>query len=137
MRNLAKLKSALIGGLLGVGGFALAQIATSFQLSQDPRGNFGTNGAHLIVSNVPPVATNCGTAPTVAGNDSMGTFTTGSAATTCTLTFKTAWVTAPTCVISNNGGNATQPTFTVSTTAITITVDIASTAYSYICQSTG
>lgn len=79
-----------------------------------------------------PVLTTCGTAPAITGSDYAGKITTGSAATTCTLTFATTYGTAPACLVATEGG-ATQPTYTTSATAITVSVDIASTVYNYIC----
>lgn len=81
-----------------------------------------------------PVLSGCGTTPTiVAGStDFAGKLTTGSAATTCTITFSSTWGTAPSCILTPEGG-ATHPTYTTSATAITVTVDIASTVYNYVC----
>lgn len=125
--------------------FALAQnITKSVQLSQDPSGPFGVDAANnvyfqkkiLSVSTAAPVLTSCGTAPSIVGNDAVGKLTTGSAATTCTVTFTTAYNVAPACIFAPQGA-ATFPTYTTSTTAATFTVDIASTVYNYICLSQG
>jgi hypothetical protein len=124
-------------------GGALSQnITRSMQVSQDPTGKFGvdTNNGfylaqHLLTQQTPaPTLSGCGTSPSILGSDVAGKLTTGSAATTCTVTFATAYVTAPACVVQTQGG-ATQPTFTTTTTTIAITVDIASTVYNYICVS--
>lgn len=126
-------------------GLAFAQnITKSVQLSQDPSGPFGVDSANnvyfqkkiLSVSTIAPVPSSCGTSPSVIGNDAVGKLTTGSGATTCTLTFVTAYNVAPACIFQTQGA-ATQPTFTTSTTAATFTVDIASTVYNYICMSQG
>lgn len=139
----ALLPSALILACF-LGGALSQNINRSIQLSQDPTGIFNADtnnnvyfSRHILNrdSNA-PVLSGCGTSPSIAGNDSVGKLTTGSAATTCTVTFSLAYAVAPACVISAQG-TATQPTFTTSTTAITITVDIASTVYNYICMSTG
>jgi hypothetical protein len=93
-------------------------------------GNVSANGSAI------PVLTSCGTGPAiVAGStDFAGNYTTGSAATTCTITFATAFGVAPTCLITNGTGAATLiPTYSTSATAITVSVDIASTAYQYLC----
>lgn len=90
------------------------------------------------VANVPALSS-CGTAPSLqaGSNDVAGKFTTGSAATTCTLTFGTArTVNIPSCRLTPEG-SATQPTYTVSLTAIVASVDIASTVYNYDCWSLG
>lgn len=127
-------------------GVALSQnITKSVQLSQDPLGTIGydtTDNVYLprkllFPSTVrTPVLTGCGTSPSIVGNDVVGKFTTGSAATTCTLTFSQAFIVAPACFLQTQG-SATQPTYTTSTTAITVTVDIASTVYNYFCASQG
>lgn len=101
---------------------------------------FGTNftaiGPHIQTFGTAPVLSTCGTSPVAdtGNNDAAGTFTTGSAATTCTLTFAVAYGNAPSCIVQGKG-TATQPTYTVTTTAITMSVSIASTPYSYICIS--
>ena len=126
-------------------GLAFAQIINKgVQLSQDPSGPIGFDSLlntyfsnKVLVTRLnPPVLTTCGTAPSVLGNDTVGKLTTGSAATTCTMTFVNAYTVAPACVVSAQG-TATQPTFTTSTTALTMSVDIASTVYNYICMSQG
>lgn len=132
--------------LVGLLTASLAQnITKSVQLSQDGTGTIGydTNNNVYFPNKIlakstanTPVLTSCGTAPSIVGNDTVGKLTTGSAATTCTMTFSLAYNVAPACVVSAQGG-ATQPTFTTSTTALTMTVDIASTVYNYICMSQG
>jgi len=85
----------------------------------------------------PPVLTTCGTSPAVGqgANNKAGRLVTGSGATTCTITFGVAHTTAPACVVSAEV--PTQPTYTVSATAITFSVSIASTAYNYVCLGVG
>lgn len=99
-------------------------------LSQVNKGNVVANGSAI------PVLTSCGTSPsiTAGSTDFAGNYTTGSAATTCTITFANAFTNAPDCLILNSAGAATLiPTYTVSASAITVSVDIASTLYRYIC----
>lgn len=80
-----------------------------------------------------PTVASCGTSPVQpVGTDTAGKFTTGSAATTCTLTFSSTWTTVPNCIVAPEG-NLNYPTYTTSATAITMTVDVASTVYNYIC----
>lgn len=133
--------------LLLAGGLALAQnITKAVQLSQDPTGLIGydTNNATYFPGHINstargsavPVLSTCGTAPSFTGTDSALRLTTGSAATTCTVTFGVAFVVAPACVITPQGA-AVQPTYTVSTTAISMTVDVASTVYNIICMGPG
>jgi len=126
-------------------GGALAQnIIKGVQLSQDATGPIGVDAVNSVyfpthvntVGRVPPVLSACGTTPTFTGSDNALRLTTGSAATTCTVTFGTAFNTAPACVITPQGA-AIQPTYTVSATAISMTVDIASTVYNIVCMSPG
>lgn len=135
----------LILGLAG--GLAFAQnITKGIQLSQDGTGPIGydTNGASYFPGHINsttrvgarPVLTSCGTAPSFTGTDTALRLTTGSAATTCTVTFGVAHVVAPACVITPEGA-AVQPTYTVSNTAIAMTVDVASTIYNIICIGPG
>lgn len=125
--------------------FAVAQnITKGVQLTQDPTGAIGMDASNnvyfpnkiLSTRTTLPALTTCGTTPSIIGNDTVGKLTTGSAATTCTVTFTAAYNVAPACVVSAQG-TATQPTFTTSTTALTMSVDIASTVYNYICMSQG
>jgi hypothetical protein len=90
-------------------------------------------GHELVLAGGTPVLSSCGSgSPTVTGTDAAGFFTTGGTVTTCTLTFATTYTNRPSCVVSAEG-TATEPTFTVSATAITFTVDVASTTYDYRC----
>lgn len=128
-----------------LGAAAIGQTITKgVQLSQDPSGPIGMDAANnvyfpnkiLSTRTTTPVLSSCGTSPSILGNDTVGKLTTGSAATTCTITFSVAYNVAPACILQTQGA-ATQPTYTTSTTAITVTVDIASTVYNYICLSQG
>jgi hypothetical protein len=104
--------------------------------------SLGTQAAPTFTGNVTangggiPVLSTCGTSPSiVAGSTSFaGNITTGSAATTCTLTFAKAFGVAPTCLVLNaTAATVLIPTYSTSTTALTLSVDIASTAYQYMC----
>lgn len=87
---------------------------------------------HLRGTGTAPTLSTCGTSPAIAGSDVAGVVTTGSAATTCTITFAATYTTAPACFFLPTG-TATMPVYTVSATAITVATDIASTVYSYGC----
>lgn len=89
--------------------------------------------AHIKTSGTLPALTSCGTSPTIVGSDVGGTVVTGSAATTCTITFAVTYTTAPSCVFLPMG-TATMPVYSVSATAITVATDIASTTYTYMCM---
>lgn len=140
-----KLLFASALGLAFIASPACAQTITKgVQLSQDPTGPIGMDAANnvyfpkkILSTNVAsPVLSTCGTTPTIVGNDTVGKLTTGGTATTCTVTFTAAYNVAPACIVQPQGGTV-YPTFTTSTTAITITVDVAATVYNYICLSQG
>lgn len=129
---LAALTVAYVGSVVAWG-----QVNRSVQMTQDPTGfiTADVTNRHLHLPSAgagTPALSSCGTSPSITGNDLAGTFTTGSAATTCTLTFATAYPAAPYCFVVPQG-NLNFPTYTTSTTALTITVDVASTAYNYLC----
>jgi hypothetical protein len=96
------------------------------------KGTIGNVSASKITTNsAVPTLSSCGTSPSVVGSNVAGRLVTGSAATTCTITFATAYTNAPFCTVTAEV--ATQPTYTVSATAITFATSIASTAYQYHC----
>jgi len=119
------------GALVEYDGTATRFMATVASASAPTfTGNVVANGSAI------PVQSSCGTSPsiTAGATDFSGTFAIGSGATTCTLTFATAFSAAPTCVVLNASGAATLvPTYTTSTTALTISTGIASTTYQYVC----
>jgi len=116
---------------------AVAQIAPEFQNGVSTRPSvagsdrssglyFGTafTGVtkHLATSNLSlPVVSTCGTSPALATGSSDTAFkiTVGtSASNACTLTFGTAYTTAPVCVVQNLTTGAAANVYAVSTTAI-------------------
>jgi hypothetical protein len=117
------------GDLVSGDALTVANNATLGDANPDTVNEWG----HIVAQGTAPGLTTCGTSPTITGSDSAGYFTTGSGATTCTITFSRTWTVAPSCVVETSG-SATEPTYTVSATAITTTVDIASTKYFYICS---
>lgn len=145
MKHLRTILYNVLALAILITGFAYAQnITKGIQLTQDNTGPFGVDASNnayfankiLSTRTVTPTLSSCGTSPSIVGNDTVGKLTTGSAATTCTVTFSAAYNVAPACIVQTQGA-ATQPTYTTSTTAITMTVDIASTVYNYICLSQG
>ena len=110
--------------------------ATAVSFILGPVNNVGdqvTSGVgHLKASGTAPVLTSCGTSPTISGSDVAGIITTGSGATTCTVTFAATYTTVPSCYFLPIG-TATMPVYSVSATAITVATSIASTGYSYAC----
>jgi hypothetical protein len=94
---------------------------------------FGGNSARTGAT--APALTSCGsTGSAISGNDYAGTVTVGaSASTSCIVTFNTAYVVAPTCVVSPRS-QITSFAYTVSASAITITqTSTASDLFDYVC----
>lgn len=88
---------------------------------------------HLTASSTPatPAISSCGTGSPVMGasaNDDTGNFTTGTSATTCTITFGRAYATTPTVIISDSNTSAVVDVSSVSTTAFTISLASALSA---------
>lgn len=108
-------------------------VAQQGQVIQGPLTIIG----HQRSAGLAPALSTCGTSPAVGqgANDQSGRIVTGSGATTCTITFAATYTSAPVCVVSAEV--ATQPTYTVSATAITFATSIASTAYHYRCVGVG
>lgn len=88
----------------------------------------------ISTAGTPPAASSCGTSPTIASGstDVAGSFTTGSGASACTITFSVAYANTPHCVVVAPSG-AALPAFSASTTAMSLTTVAASTAYNYFC----
>ena len=110
--------SGATGGFNGGGGF----------FTTDSSGHVTAlgrlSGNHLLSNGTSPTAPagggTCGTsAPSIAGKDSGFRLTVGSvAATSCTVTFGTAWVTAPVCVASSSATTTAVNVATTTTTAV-------------------
>jgi hypothetical protein len=153
MRKLLALAVGAALTALACGAPASAQqITRSLQASQDATGVFGLdanfnlyiqNNRHLLTSNnnsPPPVLSACvtGGTPGIAGTDFAGVITAGStASTSCVVTFGTAFVTAPNCVVTwQAGGPPATYSWTTSTTALTITqASTGSAKIAYVCTS--
>lgn len=86
----------------------------------------------LAVGGTAPALTSCGTSPTITGADGAFILVTGTGATACTVTFNTAFSNAAVCVISARSG--TDPVYSTSTTALTLSTAVASTTYDVICM---
>src|SRR5216684_8149915 len=146
MRYLRSGLAGLVFGLAAVCSLAFAQtINQSIQLSQDPRGPFGVDvnsgvyfpGHVLTPSGRPaPVISACGTVTNV-GTDFGGrvTITAGTPA-SCTLTFGTAFITAPNCVVAAQGAiPATTFSWATTTTTLVLTTAAVNTVWDYVCVS--
>lgn len=140
------LPSILILGLAG--GIAFAQTITkALQLSPDTTGAFSVDSnsgvylpGHILYGpgtlRPSPVLTSCGTAPALAGTDAVGTVTMGTGSPTgCVITFGTAYLTAPTCVVNWVATPLASQSWTTSTTALTLTqTGTSSNKASYFCM---
>ncbi len=133
-----------------IGTLAYSQnINKALQLSQDATGSFGVDSnlgvyfpGHILsptAGKTLPVLSACvtGGSPTLVGTDFSGVITAGTtASTSCVVTFGTAYVTAPNCVVSWQSGPLAAMSWATSTTALTITqTSNASSKIAYICTS--
>lgn len=150
-----KLRSRLLSSALGLGlafGIGIAGAATinkALQLSQDATGSFSVDTnlgvyfpGHILSptggAQPNPTVGGGGTTPTITGTDTSGTVTMGTSATTATVTFGTAYVSVPSCVLSwQSALSAVTPTsYTLATTSIAITQGSASgNKINYFCSS--
>lgn len=120
----------------------------SFLFQTAPKGSSGTAvnavrsvlavdyAGHLNSLGTIPVLSSCGTSPTITtgSTDTVGEITEGSAASGCAITFATAYVAAPFCTVTSQGGLVFS--YAVSTTAITVTNvgSLSSTKLNYHCM---
>lgn len=96
-----------------------------------------TVSGHLTTTGSDPVLSSCGTSPTIVGSDNAGQITIGtSASDTCTVTFATAFATAPACTVSGDDGSFALTAVTTTTTFV-ITCpaasDFSSDVINFIC----
>lgn len=96
--------------------------------------------AHLTFHGTSPAvasgAGDCGTSPSIAGNDTTGRVTVGSSTNggKCTLTFATAYTNAPQCSVSDETtGVLVRPVTTTTTLAITGVI-VAGDKLTYFCR---
>lgn len=96
---------------------------------------FDTNGKQRVGANTAPALTSCGTSPTITGNDHAGVVTMGTGSPTgCVITFNVAYASAPICIVSWQAQALASQSYTVSTTAITLTqTGTSSNVARYIC----
>lgn len=86
-----------------------------------------------------PAVSACGTSPSVAtGSATSGFLTTGSgaAATSCTITFPTAYTTAPSCICNNEGALSNIRAVTTTTTltcSVASAADLVSVKINWLC----
>ena len=94
------------------------------------------NAGHIEISGTAPssFSANCGSSPSLSGNDLIGKFTvgTGSIGQPCVVTFANTWTNAPSCVASNET-TATSTRATSTTAALGLYNFAVSDVISYIC----
>lgn len=117
-------------GLFGVAGPILGVTvngAESFRVDNNQH-------IRLTKATAPTVTANCGATPTVTGTDQAFQLNvgTGGTATTCTVTFQTAWGFKPVCVVSDETNQVTSTTAVPSSATIVITASTAWTASSIL-----
>ena len=78
--------------------------------------------SHLRVgATTAPALTSCGTSPTISGTDAAGLVTAGTTATGCIITFNKPYANTPFCTVTWQGTPLASQSYTISTTAITLT----------------
>lgn len=86
------------------------------------------NAGHRFTGGPKPAVSSCGTgSPTVVGDDQGGTITTGSAASSCTLTFAAKYANTPYCTESDSSTASTGDISSISTTAVTFSFSVGLT----------
>lgn len=94
-----------------------------------------TNG-HVSYRGVNPAVSSCGTSPTINENltDLGGTITPGATAAGCTVTFGSPWLRKPHCVVSEQTMSLVNAlSYTVTTTALTVSQTAFTSAFDYVC----
>jgi hypothetical protein len=93
------------------------------------------NNGHHITGGKTPVLSSCGSGPSISGSDHSGTVTGGTGSTGCTVTFGTAYATAPHCTVTPRTGSVLNAfSYTISTTALTVTQTGLDTGlFDYVC----
>jgi hypothetical protein len=116
MRKFLTLRAAIVAA-------AFALIATAVPVAA--QFTFGPNVTiqeKMAFAGAPPVLTACGTTPTLAAGSttSRGQITLGTTATGCVITFPTAYVIAPFCMVTWNATPLASQSYSTSTTALTL-----------------
>ena len=130
-------------------GLAVAQnINKSIQQSQDPTGAIGVDTNNQVyfpghigampTAGAPSVGAPCGTSPAIAGTDTAAEITEGTGAVSaCGVTFRRAYTSTPSCVVSWQTRGVSPTGYSVSTAGIQVqqaaTSNIASAKWNYVC----
>jgi hypothetical protein len=103
---------------LGTSGGDLCLLNASCSFS----GALDSISGHVASSGTAPALTSCGSgSPAIVGDDKDGQVTMGTSATGCTITFNTAYTSAPLCTVSWQATPLASQSYAVSTTALTLT----------------
>jgi hypothetical protein len=105
-------------------------------LNFDSAGKATLGTGNLSSTGPAPVLSSCGGgSPAITGSNLAGTVTTGTTATGCVITFaQGGFATAPSCVLSPASGVLASFSYTISTTAITVTQTSSSgNTITYVC----
>lgn len=121
-------KLALACAVAGIASAAYSQQPGSGAQAPTPSGAIGYANQHVILNCAAP-ATITGATFDDGSNDCSGAFV--ASATSGVLTFAVPFVRPPFCDLTAYSG--TQPTYTVSPTAITISTEVSGTRYTYQC----
>jgi hypothetical protein len=93
-----------------------------------------TASGKIATNATPPVLTSCGTTPAITGSDTAGIVTMGTTATGCVITFATAYVGTPYCVVSWIATPLASQSYVTANTAITTTqTSTSNNKLQYIC----
>jgi hypothetical protein len=95
--------------------------------------NVGFDG-RIIPNGGAPVVSACGTGALSTGSTDTAGEVTMTGATGCTLTFSTAFATAPSCVVTEETINTAARTVTVSTASIVIAAAGSGSKVSWMCM---
>ena len=93
---------------------------------------------HIASSGSVPTVGSCGTSPSIVGTDTRGKVTFGTGIpSACTITFDTAYGTAPYCTLTAYGGDPTVTYWVTSTSTTTLVIGTSTVAASvqivYLC----
>lgn len=117
--------------MFGLGAMAQSPTAPGGQITTGPALNpCGPGGIHLCAQADSVTVQDCGTAPIVVGNDTVGNVITGSGATTCRINFAVPFALAPLCTVV---GDTTSVSVTRTTTSLTMTAVSAAARYNWHC----
>lgn len=89
----------------------------------------------LLAGGTAPALSSCGTTPAIVGDDKAGEVTMGTGTPTgCVITFNVAYVSAPYCTVTWQATPLASQSYTVSSTAITLTqTATSSNKVNYVC----